>query len=267
MHRDIRGPRRRPGPATARSFVLAAVLLLVAVIPISATWSIIAVDRTTGQIGAAGASCTRNVQGIAAIVPGKGAVVVQAMSSNPARERGVALLREGATPEQILAAMRDPGFDPENQQYAVLIESPEHPPVTYSGERTTEWRGALTGDGVAVQGNILVGEQVLTAALQAFRAEPDKPLAERLAAALAAGAEAGGDRRCGEQRATSAFVTVYRPDDADGAPFLHLGVYGIGRGGEPAVARLVKELERLGPEALRQRSTRAYIIPAPPTGW
>ncbi|HET9277132.1 MAG TPA: DUF1028 domain-containing protein, partial [Flavitalea sp.] len=46
-----------------------------------ATWSIIVIDPKTKEIGIAGASCTRSVYGIGAIIPGKGAIVVQAMSN------------------------------------------------------------------------------------------------------------------------------------------------------------------------------------------
>jgi hypothetical protein len=81
-----------------------------------ATWSIIAVNRATGEVGIAGASCTSHVSGIGEIVPGKGAVVVQAASNGEARKLGVKLLQEGATPAQIIEAMRNERFDPENRK-------------------------------------------------------------------------------------------------------------------------------------------------------
>ena len=57
-------------------------------------------------------------------------------------------------------AMRDPKFDPENQQYAVISINQEHSPATYSGKLTDLWRGSMVDDGVAIQGNSLVGELV-----------------------------------------------------------------------------------------------------------
>ena len=83
----------------------------------NATWSIIAVDRETGEIGIAGASCTFDVQGIASIVPGKGAIVVQAASSYFARMKGVQLMRNDASANEILDAMNNDEFEPEKQQY------------------------------------------------------------------------------------------------------------------------------------------------------
>jgi hypothetical protein len=77
------------------------------------TWSIAAVDFETGQIGVAGASCTFNVQGIGQVIPEKGAVIVQGMSSDEAMERAMELLQEDTNLEQILSEIRDSKFDPE----------------------------------------------------------------------------------------------------------------------------------------------------------
>jgi uncharacterized Ntn-hydrolase superfamily protein len=246
----------------ARALVATAVAILSVATSLHATWSLIAIDRAAGQIGVAAASCTRNVQGIEMVVPGRGVIIVQAMSSNAARDHGIELLRQGAPAAEIIAAMRDPRFDPEKQQYAVLLADAGASPATWTGLDVADWKGALTGDGVSVQGNILVGERVVAEALRAFEAARGKSLAERLLAGLAAGAEAGGDRRCGDQRASSAFVSVYDADDAEWVPHLHVGVHGIERGGEPAVRRLVSEAEAVLRTHPADRSRRVYIIPA-----
>ncbi len=241
------------------SVVLAMLGILCSTARAYPTWSIMACDKTTGQIGVAGASCTEFVKGIEQIVPGKGAVVVQAMSNPKAREQAVKLLRLGATSAQILSAMRDKGFDPEDQQYGVLI--PGQSPETYSGKRITGWYGALKTSDVLVMGNCLVDSRVVVGALNAFQAAAGKSLAERLMAALAAGANAGGDKRCGEQRATSAFVSVFKPDDNAQTPYLNLVVYGLGKGDQKAVAILEKEFDswsRLGKD---RRSTQLFILP------
>src|SRR6187402_589521 len=85
-----------------------------------ATWSIIIIDPKTKEIGIAGASCTFSVYGIGGIIPGKGAVVVQAMSNKDARNKGLQMVIADASPEEILKAIKDPEFDPENQQYAIV---------------------------------------------------------------------------------------------------------------------------------------------------
>jgi uncharacterized Ntn-hydrolase superfamily protein len=85
---------------------------------------------------------------------------------------------------------------------------------------------------VLVQGNILAGPDVLDramAAIQAARAA-GKPMEEVLLAGLKAGADAGGDSRCGAQRATTAFLVVAKPGDLANWPFLTLRVLDVARG-------------------------------------
>lgn len=202
---------------------------------VNATWSIIAVDRNTGEIGIVGASCTFDVSGIASIVPGKGAVVVQAASSYLARIKGVELMYKGATLEEIQKAMMDENFQPEKQQYGLILLEPNTNPLVYSGSEIMEWNGERLGDDFAVMGNILPGESVILNAYKAFDENRGKSLAERLMLALKAGEEAGGDKRCGTQYARSAFIMVYKPNDG---AILKLAVQGIEKGGKPAVTLL-----------------------------
>jgi uncharacterized Ntn-hydrolase superfamily protein len=65
-----------------------------------------------------------------------------------------------------------------------------------------EWAGSVTGDGYAIQGNILAGEEVVQAMEAAWQnSDDDAPLARRLLAALTAGDDAGGDKRGRESAA------------------------------------------------------------------
>lgn len=65
----------------------------------------------------------------------------------------------------------------------------------FTGERTLDWRGHCVGDGWVAAGNILAGERVVEAMGEAFEAQADLPLDDRLLTALEAGIAAGGDRR------------------------------------------------------------------------
>ncbi|MFT6268697.1 MAG: hypothetical protein ACJAVV_001512 [Alphaproteobacteria bacterium] len=60
--------------------------------------------------------------------------------------------------------------------------------------------------------------------------------------ALDAGANAGGDKRCGKQRARSAFISIYSPD-VDG--ITHLSAFGTDKGGQPAVELLTERFDKL----------------------
>lgn len=198
----------------------------------TATWSITAVDPQTRQVGIAGASCTDFVYGIAGVAPGKGVIVAQAMSNMEAKSLGMKMLSEGASPQAVLAAITAPAFDPDfsEQQYGIVALGFEDKPATYTGADTPAWKGDLRGYGVSVQGNILTDEKVVRNALAAFRKaakDPKTSLADRLMAALEAGTEGGGgDRRCGEQRAHSAFVVVESPTPDGKRPYLLIDVTG-----------------------------------------
>lgn len=194
----------------------------------TATWSIIVVDEKTKEVGIAGASCTYSVYGIGAIVPGKGAVVVQAMSHPFPRMKAVQMIREGASPKDILAAMKNPDYEPEEQQYGLVCMSDLSAVQTYTGSEAPGYKGALTAKGISVQGNTLANAEVLKAvfdaAVKAWK--EGRPLEEILMLALEAGAEKGGDKRCGEYKASSAFITVAKPNDDPKHPFLNLVVTG-----------------------------------------
>ena len=66
--------------------------------------------------------------------------------------------------------------------------------LCWTGEKCIPWAGSLAGEQFSVQGNRLVGPQVLDAVAEAFRHAEKRPLIERLIEALAAGDRCGGDR-------------------------------------------------------------------------
>ncbi|THU38201.1 DUF1028 domain-containing protein [Niastella caeni] len=209
-----------------------------------ATWSIIVIDPLTKEIGIAGASCTYNCYGIGKIIPGMGAVIVQAMSNNQAREKGVAMILAEVEPEQIIMAMRAPAFDPERQQYAIVTIKYIDRPVTYSGDSIKHNKGAITASGISVQGNTLANEQELQIIFEAvLKGQKDSlPIADILMNALEAGSLAGGDKRCGEQRATSAFIMVSKPGSRKS--YVNLNIFGQAKGGQNAVTMLRKKFEK-----------------------
>ncbi|WP_276501441.1 DUF1028 domain-containing protein [Terrimonas pollutisoli] len=212
---------------TTRRLCLFIFLLAVLHFPSFATWSIIVIDPKTKEIGIAGASCTSSVYGIGAIVPGKGAIVVQAMSNGMARLQGFKMIMDGATPAAILEEIRKPNYNPEQQQYAILCMNDIKHPATYTGTKTTSHNGTLTANGISVQGNTLTHPEELQAIFDAaVKAQKDSlPIQDILMLALEAGAKSGGDKRCGERKASSAFVTVSKPGEVE-KHWLNLVIYG-----------------------------------------
>lgn len=222
------------------------VMLLALCLHSFATWSIIVINPRTHEIGIAGASCTSDCSGIGSVIPGKGAIIVQAMSNYNAHDVGRRLIREGYSTDEIMnKVLRQTRFDPEHQQYAIVTLK-EMNPLTYTGDSTIFYNGALTGNGISVQGNLLTNENELKDIFAAVvKAQNDSlSIYETLMVALEAGSKAGGDKRCGEQKAQSAFITVAKQEDDEKTPYLNLVVKGLQNGGDNAVAVLRKEYEK-----------------------
>jgi uncharacterized Ntn-hydrolase superfamily protein len=180
-------------------FVLA--LLLVPALPASATFSIVAIDPVTGDLGIAVAS---RYFAVGAVVPwadaGVGAVATQAGVNVGYGPRALELLRQGLTAQQVMdklfAEDTFPGKD--GRQIAIIDAKGNIAVVT--GDAANAWRGHVKGKTWSAQGNILVGPHVVEAMGRAFDATNDE-LAEKLFAALKAGDDAGGDSR-GRQSAS-----------------------------------------------------------------
>lgn len=190
------------------------------------TWSIVAVDPATGDVGVAAATCLDlHIDTIAALVPGKGAAAVQARVSVPNRNTVYQLLQEGNSAEDIIQRVSDRAFDAdvELRQYGVVtLNNGSVRAAAFTGRSTMHWAGSQQEIrmGVTVQGNILVSEAVVADALQAFKESDDQSynaLPDRLIRALEAGSPAGGDRRCNNnqvmQTAATAFILVARGGD------------------------------------------------------
>jgi uncharacterized Ntn-hydrolase superfamily protein len=159
------------------------------------TFSIVARSEDGESWGVAVASRFLAVGSVVpAAVAGIGAIATQAEAN--VAYKGIALshLDEGATAEVALARLLEDDDGREHRQVG-LVDSDGNA-ASYTGERCFDWAGGETGDGFAVQGNILAGPQVITAMRAAWEGTAGEPsLARRLLTALAAGDGAGGDRR------------------------------------------------------------------------
>lgn len=207
----------------------------------AATYSIVAVDETTGAIGGAGASCvgSLNVGVIYASAPGRAALHAQARLQTRTREEGQRLLELGRTPAEVIAALTRAETDREfeRRQYSVVARGVAS--QTFTGAQNSPWAGGRTGawEGFryAIAGNIISSERVLTQAERGFTA-PECDLAARLMGALVQGQANGeGDERC-LSRGTPADSSFVRVEAPDGRKLLDLSVVDTGR--ENAVLRL-----------------------------
>jgi uncharacterized Ntn-hydrolase superfamily protein len=209
-----------------RAFLTAALLLAGLPATAAATWSVIVVDRRTGLIGVAGASCTSDVHGIMALAPGRGALVAQAIGQPAAMREATRLLRAGVAPDSILRALSAPALDSAQHERQYGIATVANGQVQFTGEAVRAHRGERSADGVLVQGNLLADPAVLDRTMEAIQRAraASRPMEDVIMAGLKAGADAGGDSRCGDQRATTAFLAVAKPGDNPNWPYLTLRV-------------------------------------------
>lgn len=137
---------------------------------------------------------------VGSVVPrariGVGAAATQAMAKVAFRDDALDLLARGSTAAETARELIEADDEREHRQLAVVSPSDE---ATFTGAACLDWAGGLTGrdesGGYAIQGNILVGEQVVLEMRRAWLAAATQPLPQRLLAALLAGDQAGGDRR------------------------------------------------------------------------
>ena len=251
------------------------------------TWSVVAVDPLSGDVGVASASCVPSfADALAALVPGKGAAATQASFDIDNRNVVYEAIKEGLNAEQVIARVTDPSVDQETdrRQYGVVTLSdgvvhtagftaPSREGTTEGTDGIKRWAGVMAhaGMGVTVQGNTLVNKAVVADGLEAFGWEDPtgfNELSDRLMRALEAGSVAGGDVRCNNettrQTAAMAFILVARGGDepyatreigmsdqgTSTAPWLAISVRGE-RGGDNPLLEL-----RLKYDQWRRRSDR-----------
>lgn len=160
---------------------------------VHATFSIVGVDRRTGQLGAALASKLPCVGSFCPVVrEGLAAVVTQAWTNPYLPARLLERLETGEPPEAALKAVMAAEVEAELRQIAVIDIGGRA--AAFSGAEVEPVFGQRCGDGCVVLGNMLPDLGVLDAMTNAFEDQADS-LAVRLLAALTAGAEAGGDVR------------------------------------------------------------------------
>lgn len=165
---------------------------------IVATFSIAAFDPETESWGVAVQS---KFLAVGAVVPwarsGVGAVATQAMANYNYGPRGLDLMVEGKSAEEVVATLTSADDDREHRQVGVVDANGQA--ATFTGSECFDWAGGVTGEYYVAQGNILVGRETVDAMAMTYEtAEGD--FAARLLAALDAGQAAGGDSR-GKQSA------------------------------------------------------------------
>jgi uncharacterized Ntn-hydrolase superfamily protein len=175
------------------------------------TYSIVAFDSATGDLGVAVQSKFPNV---GALVPwakaGVGAVATQSLANTAYGERGLELLAQGATPEEVLRILMR-GDTLLGDRQVGMVDARGNA-ASFTGAVTFDWAGGrvgasggggsllggkgamIVGHTFAAQANIMVSDRTVANMAATFE-HSTGPLADRLLAALKAGQAGGGDKR------------------------------------------------------------------------
>ena len=240
------------------------------------TFSIVAVDSVTGEVGSAGASCldASNIAGgasiISDIIPGRGGIHTQsywrAVNQNNARARMLA----GDSPDEIMTWLgnrfNDVDLNSSQRQYgAAAFDSTGSPQAAaFTGANCLDWKGHRVGKNYAIQGNILLGPQILDS-MEARFLRAEGSLADRLMEALQGANVPGADSRCLNEGVSSqsAFLRVAGPDDHEDSIYLDIIVDQTPFGHEPidSVQVLYDQWKRtVGIEVLQEPVSATVVV-------
>jgi hypothetical protein len=181
------------------------VALLLFPSPVLATWSVIAVDRSTGRVVIASATCVDRddqfLMGVqAVVVPGKGVAACQAAVDGTHANQMLVFqeLQKGTDPKRIIELLAaDPAY--QSRQFGILDlqgRTAGHSGLT-NGYVSQDIQGQVPGTEIfySIQGNILRPGQVVPNAVQAF-IKTTGAITDRVMAAMEAADGSGGDSRC-----------------------------------------------------------------------
>src|SRR5919112_1273551 len=159
------------------------------------TFSIVARSADGESWGVAVASKFLAVgSAVPAAVAGGGAVATPGEGNVPYKGPALPPMDDGATASVALLRLLEDDEGRDHRQVGIVDS--DGGAASHTGHACLDWAGSLTGEGYAIQGNILAGEEVVEAMEAAFlTSDDDAPLARRLLAALTAGDDAGGDSR------------------------------------------------------------------------
>ncbi|MHA1347191.1 MAG: DUF1028 domain-containing protein, partial [Candidatus Heimdallarchaeaceae archaeon] len=167
------------------------------------TFSIVAYDPERKEWGVAVQS---KFIAVGSIVPwaksGIGAIATQAWANTSYGPKGLALLEQGLTAEDVISILTKKDEKREDRQVGIVDSYGNA--ASFTGSRCFDWAGHIVGEHYSCQGNILVSEDTVLAMSQAYR-ETKGDLALKLLTVLEEGQEAGGDSR-GKQSAALLIV-------------------------------------------------------------
>ena len=191
------------------------------------TFSIVAVNPATGEVGSAGASCIAGSIIISDIHPGVGAIHTQSYWNQSNQNSASSLMDLGYSPEEIIDWLieNDAQNNPSIRQYGIIDLIDDGRSAGFTGENCFDYKNHILGQTYAIQGNILLGQEILDSMEIAFTSTYGT-LDEKLIAALLAANVPGADTRCLPYGtpALSAFIRMAKSEDENDSFFMDINV-------------------------------------------
>ncbi len=197
------------------------------------TFSIVAVDSVTGEVGSAGASCVgyssyypHGAAVLSDVIPGIGGIHTQASYLAANQQYAHELMLAGVPPQQMIDSLvaHDAQGNPTVRQYGIVSYNNGHPlTAAYTGINCMDYKNDTAGIYYSIQGNILLGQLVIDSMQNRFL-NTTGTLADRLMAALQGAKMIGADTRCAVHNSSSlsSFLRVARPTDNPDTLYLDL---------------------------------------------
>ena len=200
------------------------------------TFSIVAVDLNNGQVGSAGASCIGGSIIISDIHPGVGVIHTQSYWSGYNQMMASDLMDLGFSPDEIISHLieNDVNNNPSIRQYGIVDIYGGGRSAAFTGENCMDYKNHILGPNYAIQGNILLNEQILINIENNFNSTVGN-LSDKLMAALQGANISGADSRCLDNGTSSlsAFIRVAEPFDQNNSFLLDLNINNTNNNQEP----------------------------------
>lgn len=220
-------------------------LLLTTIVHAQDTFSICAVDTGTGEVGSAGASCIgapQIPQGcyiLSDVIPGVGVIHTQAWYLSTNQNYAHDLMNDGLLPQAIIDSVvaNDAQNNPTLRQYGVVRYNQftgSASTAAYTGVNCDDYKNHIIGPNYTIQGNILLGQQILDSMETRFLAT-EGTLACKLMAAMQGAKVIGADTRCLDDGVSSlsSFLRLAQPSDTPDDLYLDFNVSSTPDGIDP----------------------------------
>lgn len=174
--------------------------------PLTHTFSVVAYDEVSGQMGVAVQSHWFSVGSVVSWAePGVGAIATQSLVNVSFGPRGLELLGQGKSAQEVLKTLLDSDEGREFRQVAIVDAKGNI--AAHTGKLCIADAAHIVGKNFSVEANMMLNDQVVPAMAKAYEQNADLPLAERMMATMKAAQQAGGDIR-GQQSAAILIVKI-----------------------------------------------------------